>query len=113
METSIFEAIVTGDARVTLNVNAADLRDAVIAMAEVAMNKAEREARENRYKPALTPKEAAARIGCSTRTLRRLVVDGIITPAQLGRKMPRFSEAEIERALSTPPMRKYKLKQNA
>lgn len=54
-----------------------------------------------------TRKEVAERLGVSLPTVHALVMQGIIVPTYVGRK-PLFKAQDIEEAISTGELRKYK-----
>lgn len=57
---------------------------------------------EVRIKEYLTVQDAAILIGCSTKTVYRLIQDGKLNAINLGTRLTRITKAEIEKLITTP-----------
>lgn len=86
MEATLMQAIVDGNPAITLNVNAADLKNAVLAMFNAATRQAKEEAARMREKATLTRKEVAEVLNVTENTLIRWDRDGILVAVRIGRK---------------------------
>ncbi len=62
--------------------------------------------RDVEEKAYLTPGEAAELLAVSRKTIQRRIADGTIPTVRLGAKLVRIRRADLDRALSAPPMRR-------
>lgn len=95
MNPMIREAIVRGDANITLSINAADLRAIMGEMALMERKRLAEEAELLKQKPAIGLEAAAEMLGVSRTTLYNWEKSGYLIPVRIGRKVL-YRAADIE-----------------
>lgn len=87
MNPALREAIVSGDANITISVNAADLRSIVCEMAHAERTRIAEEIERSKEQYVLTREEVAKQLKITLVTLWKREKDGSLTPKRIGSKV--------------------------
>lgn len=87
MDAALMQTIIEGNPAITINVNAADLRNVVVEIVKQERQRIKDAIDASRELPTMTRRQAAEALNIHVNTLDRWAADGYVTPVKIGTKV--------------------------